>query len=46
LGRHRFQDVNLLFQETLYGVNATKVLGNAEQVVTVERPHRCVDFVQ
>ena len=46
LWRHRLQDVDLLFEQSLDRVNAAKPLGSRGQVVAVEREHSGVQFVQ
>jgi hypothetical protein len=46
LWRHRLQDVDLLFEQSLDRVYAAKPLGGRGCVVTVEREHGGVQLVQ
>lgn len=46
LWRHRFQDVDLLLDQPLNRVDAAKLLGGAQKVVTIERARSGIEFVQ
>ena len=46
LRRHRFKDVDLLFEEALDRVDSAEELRDAQQIVGVERLDRRDEFVQ